>query len=262
MSRLQSRVRTGAVASAVVAAATAAAFVPYGGASAAAPASVVSAVTADVHSAIKRLPDYYPGIVHWQVSTSLQHYGTTDWNTNTIRISAFTPVSLLYSVVAHEWSHEIQAFDYHRNFPGIVRSLNRHFGGPGATGQRGVEYSADCMAILQGATWTDYTSCHNTKWRHYARRLLNGHRLGGAHRQASTPAVPAAPKPKPKPKHKSKHKHHGSAPAPAPATPAAPQPMPAPTSYSIPDPNGSSSSSTQNPPSQGSSSGQNPWWWY
>jgi hypothetical protein len=34
--------------------------------------------------------------------------------------------------------------------------MNRHFGGPGRSGSRGVEFSADCMAILQGATWTHY----------------------------------------------------------------------------------------------------------
>ncbi|MGN6475289.1 MAG: hypothetical protein ACTHK4_16790 [Mycobacteriales bacterium] len=259
MSRLQSRVRTGAVASAVVAAATAAAFVPYGGASAAAPASVVSAVHADLRSALKRLPDYFPGVVHWEVSTSLRHYGTTDWETNTIRISAFTPANLIYSVVAHEWSHEIQAFDYHRDFPGIVRSLNRHFGGPGATGQRGVEYSADCMAILQGATWTNYTACHNKTWRHDAKRLLAGHALGKAHRHShknSKPAPVAAPKPKPKHKstHKTTHKTGSSS-----SAPAAPAPQPAPTAYSIPDQNGSA---TQNPPSQSQPSGQSPWWWY
>ena len=57
-------------------------------------------------SAVNSLPNYFPGVVHWRISTSWKHYGTTDWDTNTITISAFTPLSLLYSVVAHEWSHE------------------------------------------------------------------------------------------------------------------------------------------------------------
>jgi hypothetical protein len=80
------------------------------------------------------------------------------------------------------------------------------------------------MAILQGATWTDYTSCHNSKWRHYAKRLLEGHRLGAK-----------------------RHRHHkkrSSAPAPAPATSSPdptttssgypqPEPYPAPPQYTI-----------------------------
>ncbi len=254
MSRLPHRVRVGAVASAVAAAAAAATAAASGGAAATPSLTPTALHHASVLSAVNRLPHYFPGVVHWEVSTSLRHYGTTDWNTNTIRISAFTPANLLYSVVAHEWSHEVQAYDYHRDFPSIVRSLNRHFGGGGATGQRGVEYSADCMAIMQGATWTDYTSCHNKKWRHYAKRLLAGHRLGGLHRHVHKSVTPAAVVTKPK--HKHPHKPAASAPAPA---PAAPQPAPAPTAYAIPDPNGSS---TQTAPSQSAPSGQSPWWWY
>ena len=128
-------------------------------------------------SAIDTLPNYFPGVVHWKLSTSWKHYGTTDWDTNTITISAFTPLSLLYSVVAHEWSHEVQAYDYRGDLWAGVKAMNGHFGGGGASGQRGIEYAADCMAILQGATWTDYTPCHNKKWRGYAKRLLSGHRL-------------------------------------------------------------------------------------
>jgi hypothetical protein len=136
---------------------------------------------ANLVQAIDGLPDYYPGFVHWRLTTG-RHYGTTDWQTNTITISVFTPLSLLYSVVAHEWSHEVQLFDYRPDQVELVQQLNRHFGGAGPSGSRGVEFSADCMAILQGATWTHYTKCHNQTWRHDARILLDGKKL---------PVVPA-----------------------------------------------------------------------
>lgn len=140
-----------------------------------------AAPSRDVHranllSAIGGLPDYYPGFVHWRLTTD-RHYGTTDWQTNTITISVFTPLNLLYSVVAHEWSHEVQLFDYHPNQVELVQQLNRHFGGRGPSGSRGVEFSADCMAILQGATWMHYTNCDNKTWRHDARLLLEGKKL-------------------------------------------------------------------------------------
>ncbi|HVT64420.1 MAG TPA: hypothetical protein VHD81_04660 [Mycobacteriales bacterium] len=190
MSRLSRHVRAGIFAGVVATVATLGVLVPGGGASAAARPQIKHSA---LNSVLDRLPGYFPGVVHWKVSTAWRHYGTTDWDTNTITISAFTPLNLLYSVVAHEWSHEIQAFDYHREFWGLVKSMNRHFGGAGSSGQRGVEYSADCMAIELGATWTDYTSCHNKKWRHFARRLLAGHRLKAHHRHPRSTATGASP---------------------------------------------------------------------
>jgi hypothetical protein len=131
---------------------------------------------ANLVQAIDGLPDYFPGFVHWRLTTD-QHYGTTDWQTNTITISVLTPLSLLYSVVAHEWSHEVQLFDYRPDQVELVQQLNRHFGGAGPSGSRGVEFAADCMALLQGATWTHYTKCDNPTWRHDARVLLSGKKL-------------------------------------------------------------------------------------
>jgi cell division septation protein DedD len=232
MSRLSGRVRAGIFAGVVAATATLGVVVPGGGASAAARPQIRHATLTSV---LSRLPNYFPGVVHWKVSTSWRHYGTTNWDTNTITISAFTPLNLLYSVVAHEWSHEIQAFDYHRDFWGIVRSLNRHFGGAGSSGQRGVEYAADCMAIELGATWTDYTSYHNKKWRHSAKRLLAGHPLRAYHHHhksapsASRPvAVPTSSKP-------TSSKPTNAKPTTPERAPAAPQPepYPAPPQYTI-----------------------------
>lgn len=241
MSRWSRRLRASAFTSSVVAATATAVLLPAG-AAAAAPARAGAIRHATLSAALHRLPDYFPGVVHWRISLS-KHYGTTNWNTNTITISALTPPNLLYSVVAHEWSHEIQAYDYHRHFWAIVKSMNRHFGGPGTSGQRGVEYSADCMAILQGATWTHYTSCHNAAWRKDAKRLLRGHRLG-------THARPHAAQ------HKARHTaaHAGQRPTARPSqqAPNAPKPAPAPTAYTVPSP-GSPSSGTrsQSPPDAG-----------
>ncbi|HVY11006.1 MAG TPA: hypothetical protein VHB18_12770 [Mycobacteriales bacterium] len=174
MPRLPARLRLCAAAVTVAGAAATAVTLPSPPA-AAGPNRTVR--HANLLSAINGLPNYFPGVVHWKLSTSLDHYGTTDWDTNTITISAFTPLSLLYSVVAHEWSHEVQAYDYRGNLWAGVKAMDRHFGGGGKSGQRGIEYAADCMAVLQGATWTDYTSCRNDKWRGSAKRLLHGKRL-------------------------------------------------------------------------------------
>jgi hypothetical protein len=177
MSSLSRRLRRYTAGAAAIGAAVAAVALPltHAGATPDQPQRTVH--HANLMDAINGLPDYYAGFVHWKLSTDWKHYGTTDWATNTITISAFTPLNLLYSVVAHEWSHEVQAYDYHPNEVELVQQLNRHFGGPGSTGERGVEFSADCMAILQGATWTHYTACHNKTWRHDARVLLEGKKL-------------------------------------------------------------------------------------
>jgi hypothetical protein len=229
---LSRRVRTGLVAGVVVTAATLAIVVPGGGAAAATRPQTVRHST--LSSVLSRLPNYFPGIVHWKVSTSWRHYGTTDWDTNTITISAFTPLNLLYSVVAHEWSHEIQAYVYHRDFWRLIKATNRHFGGAGSSGQRGVEYAADCMAIIEGATWTDYTSCHNKKWRHDARRLLAGKRLTSHHHRHRSTGTTAYPVAEPTiTKHKPV-KQEPTTPEPAPAqTNPEPAPYPAPPAYTI-----------------------------
>ncbi|HEX3708237.1 MAG TPA: hypothetical protein VHV76_16550 [Mycobacteriales bacterium] len=177
MPRLTRRVRRCATAVAATAAASFAALAPITHAAAEPQRQSATVHHANLLSAIADLPHYYPGVVHWHLSTSWKHYGTTNWDTNTITISAFTPLTLLYSVVAHEWGHEVQAYDYHGDLWAGVKAMNRHFGGAGKSGQRGIEYAADCMAILQGATWTDYTPCRHKAWRSSARRLLEGHKL-------------------------------------------------------------------------------------
>jgi hypothetical protein len=130
-----------------------------------------------LHHIVGELPSYQPGQVHWRLSLKLGHWGQTDWETHTITISVLVPLGDLYSVVAHEWSHELQAIAYDQQYWPMIRALNRHFGGGGKSGMHGTEIAADCMAILQGATWTSYTKCHKAAWRHDARRLVHGHRI-------------------------------------------------------------------------------------
>ena len=43
----------------------------------------------------------------------------------------------------------------------------------GQSGEYGLEIEADCMARVQGATWTNYTSCSNAAWRSYATKLVH-----------------------------------------------------------------------------------------
>ena len=74
-------------------------------------------------------------------------WGVTDWYHDTIYISPSVPTGYLPSVVRHEWSHELSVRAYGGDVAGAVRAMNRGFGGPGATGIRGAEYAADCMAI-------------------------------------------------------------------------------------------------------------------
>jgi hypothetical protein len=111
------------------------------------------------------------------VSNRYGHWGTADWYRHIIYVSRSTPTSLLYSVAVHEWSHLMQVADYGDDVNAAVNAINERFGGGGSTGLRGIENAADCMAIEQGATWTMYTTCHDSRWRSLARRLLDGHRI-------------------------------------------------------------------------------------
>jgi hypothetical protein len=161
--------------------ATAVAITLAGGSFAA--ASTAGSTTAqDVHEGllervIHEVPTYRPDQVHWRLSLSLDHWGQTDWTTHTITISVLVPLPYLYSVVVHEWSHELSVLDYGGNVWPAIHAMNRHFGGGGKTGIQGTEMAADCMAILQGATWTNYTNCTRPSWRRDARRLVDGHRI-------------------------------------------------------------------------------------
>lgn len=123
-----------------------------------------------LNHAIRALPGYHPGWARWRVGgAALGWYATTDWYHAVVRVHRSVPKHRLYSVVAHEWSHIVQVRDYGGSVARAVRALHRYYGGHGILG---AEYAADCMARLQGATWTHYTACNNRHWLHGAHRLL------------------------------------------------------------------------------------------
>jgi hypothetical protein len=123
-----------------------------------------------LNHAIARIPTLSRTGARWVVASPYGHWGTTDWYHDVIYISPSVPVSLLYSVAVHEWSHVLTVRVY-GSVATTVHSLDVAFG---ATGMTGAELAADCMARLQGATWTGYTSCARTDWREMSRRLLSG----------------------------------------------------------------------------------------
>jgi hypothetical protein len=129
---------------------------------------------AQLNSAIARIPTYRAHGARWVVSSRYGHWGTADWYHDTLYIEPTVPSAYLYDVAVHQWSHELSVLDYNGNVAAAVAAMNRYFGG---TGLVGAERAADCMAILQGATWTHYTTCANTHWRAGAAVLLRRHQL-------------------------------------------------------------------------------------
>jgi hypothetical protein len=127
-----------------------------------------------LNEAIAKIPTYHAGDATWVVSTAYDYWGTADWYHDILYVHPGVPVERLYDVAVHEWSHELSVLDYGGDVAKAKRAMNRFFGGHGLTG---AERAADCMAIVQGAVWTHYTTCRSTKWRRGARRLINGKHL-------------------------------------------------------------------------------------
>jgi hypothetical protein len=127
-----------------------------------------------LNAAIARIPSYQPGTVRWVVSSKYDFWGTADWYNDVLYVDPSVPAARLYDVAVHEWSHELSVLDYGGHVAKAKRAMNRFFGGSGLTGP---ERAADCMSLEQGAQWTHYTTCRSIRWRHGARRLVNGHRL-------------------------------------------------------------------------------------
>jgi hypothetical protein len=126
-----------------------------------------------LNAAIARIPSYQPGAVRWVVKNT-GWWATADWYENVIYISPTTSESKLYDVVVHEWSHILSVRTYGGNVEAAIAAMKLFFGGPGLEGS---ERAADCMAKLQGAKFTHYTSCSSPVWRTGARLLIAGHRL-------------------------------------------------------------------------------------
>ena len=124
--------------------------------------------------AIARIPTYRAGAAVWLVSTRYGHWGTADWYHATLYVSPLVPTDRVYDVAVHEWSHELSVLDYGGDVEAAVSAMNSVFSGSGLVG---AERAADCMALLQGATWTHYTSCEDGAWRRAAAKLLAGGRL-------------------------------------------------------------------------------------
>ena len=115
-----------------------------------------------------------PGSVTWVLQANDGHWGTADWYANTIWVSPRVPSDRLFDVVVHEWSHLQSVAVYDGDVRTAVSAMTRYFGGGGLVG---AERAADCMARLEGARWTHYTTCADARWRAGAARLLAGRRL-------------------------------------------------------------------------------------
>jgi hypothetical protein len=129
---------------------------------------------AALDAAIARIPTYRGGAAMWVVSNKYGYWGTADWYHDVLYVAPGVPTDRLYDVAVHEWSHELSVLDYAGDVDAAVRAMNATFGG---SGLEGAERAADCMAVLQGATWTHYTSCADATWRHAAAKLVAGDRL-------------------------------------------------------------------------------------
>jgi hypothetical protein len=124
-----------------------------------------------LNAAISRIPGYRQGGIRWSVTGRYGHYGTTDLATSAIYISPNVPLSLLDSVVRHEYAHVVSVRAYGGQWQTAKSALNRAYGGSGMTG---AERAADCMARAMGATWLNYTACTSSSWQAMAQRLLSG----------------------------------------------------------------------------------------
>ena len=129
---------------------------------------------AGLNQAIARIPNYRAGVATWVATSRYGHWGATDLGNGNIYVSPSVPASRVYSVASHEYAHALTSHNYGWQWQAADVALNRWFGG-GTPASR--ERAADCMALAQGATWTNSTSCQNEHWRQGARILLAGGRL-------------------------------------------------------------------------------------
>jgi hypothetical protein len=127
-----------------------------------------------LNQAIARIPNHRSGVATWFVTNRYGHWGATDLANGDIYISPNIPASKVYAVASHEYAHARTLYNYGWNLRAANVALNAWFGGGDVAAR---ERSADCMAIAEGATWTNYTSCQNEHWRQGARILLAGKRL-------------------------------------------------------------------------------------
>lgn len=127
---------------------------------------------AALDAAISRIPYYVAGVARWHVADK-GAWGMTVFATGDIYIAPRTPADKLVSVVKHEWAHALTSRIY-GGFVGATAAADRHFA---QSGVPAFEVEADCMALVEGATWTWYSSCGNAHWRADALALLQSRRL-------------------------------------------------------------------------------------
>lgn len=131
-------------------------------------------VQQELNAAVARIPGHADPKTAWVLTTAYGSWGTADWYRNVVYISPTVPTNRMYDVVIHEYSHLQSVAPYDGQVDAAMSAMNGYFGGSGLTG---AERAADCMALLQGATWTHYTPCTDAHWRDGARRLLQGEKL-------------------------------------------------------------------------------------
>lgn len=122
--------------------------------------------------AVARIPGH-PKTV-WVLTRDYGSWGTADWYHDIVYISPDVPAKRMYDVVIHEYSHLLSVAAYGGNVDVAMSAMNGYFGGSGLAG---AERAADCMALVQGATWTHYTTCSDNHWRDGARKLVAGQQL-------------------------------------------------------------------------------------
>ncbi len=127
-----------------------------------------------MNQAVARIPGGADPKVVWVLSDAYGSWGTADWYNDIVYISPKVPENRMYDVVIHEYNHLRSVVPYGGNVDDAVKAMNAYFGG---SGLMGAERAADCMARLQGATWTSYTPCTDARWRDGARKLVRGQRL-------------------------------------------------------------------------------------
>jgi uncharacterized protein YgiM (DUF1202 family) len=114
------------------------------------------------------LPQVDPGAAaHWEFRRN-GGWGATDGHT--VYIDPDVPADKRFSVMIHEYSHVLQVQVY----GSINASAAAMSAVSGMSATAANESTADCMALMQGATWVDY-GCQDSV-RGAAEGILAGHR--------------------------------------------------------------------------------------
>lgn len=111
------------------------------------------------------------GLGHWFWQDK-GAYGATDISARIVYVAPRTPARVLCDVVRHEYVHILQGRAY-RTYAATKARMNALLGYRSSS-TLGLDYVADCGALIQGATWIDY-GCPAAA-RPIAKALLQGRR--------------------------------------------------------------------------------------